>query len=76
MEKSELKGKILSLAKSKGLVIAEDSVEALQDLAFEIIGEVIALTPNKYDDMIWSALKGKADEALDGLIDKIDGQEG
>lgn len=76
MTKDELKKKIVDLAKAKGLNIAEDAAQDLQDLAFEIITEIVALTENTYDDMIWAAVKGKADELLDGLIDKLDGEEG
>tara|TARA_Y100000310_G_scaffold243676_1_gene248252 strand:- start:22465 stop:22695 length:231 start_codon:yes stop_codon:yes gene_type:complete len=75
MTKQDLKKIIVEKAKAKGLDIAEDAVQDLQDLAFEIVGEIVAMTPNTYDDMIWTAVKGKADEVLDGLIDKIDGQE-
>jgi hypothetical protein len=76
MTKDEFKKIIVEKAKAKGLDIAEDAVQDLQDLAFEIVTEIVAMTPNTYDDMIWAAVKGKADEVLDGLIDKIDGQEG
>lgn len=76
MTKEDLKKIIKEKAKAKGLDIAEDAVQDLQDLSFEIIEEIVKLTPNNYDDMIWNAIKGKADEVLDGLIDKLDGKEG
>lgn len=72
--KVDYKALVVRIAKEEGLDIAEDAVQSLQNVAFKIIDEVIKLTPNNYDDMIWMALKGKADEVLDGLIDKIDGK--
>lgn len=74
MEKKDYRALVVKIAREEGLDIAEDAVQSLQDVAFKIVGEVVAMTPNQYDDMIWTALKGKADEVLDGLIDKIDGE--
>ena len=76
MTKEELKKQVVEMAKAKGLVVAEEAAGDIQDLAFEIVDLVVKLTKNTYDDMIWGAVKGKADEMLDSLIDKIDGQEG
>ena len=72
MEKQEL----IELAKSKGLDIAEDALQSLGELALEIVGKLIEQSENKYDDMIFAAVKGKAQEELKKLIDKVDGQEG
>ena len=74
MEKADYKALVIKIAKEEGLDIAEDAVQSLQDVAFKVVGEIIKMTPNKYDDMIWEAVKGKADEVLDGLIDRIDGE--
>ncbi len=76
MTKEEMKKEVIALAKAKGLNIAEDAAGDIQDLAFEVIDLIVKLTKNTYDDMIWMAVKGKADEMLDSLIDKLDGQEG
>lgn len=74
MNSSEFKKIILEKAKAKGLIVAENAAGDLQELAFEIVDEVVKLTANKYDDMVWTAVRGKADEMLKGLVDKIDGQ--
>lgn len=72
----EMKKELLDLAKGKGLDIAEESLQDLAELALEIVGVVVKHSANNYDDMIYAALKGKAQEVLSSLIDKIDGQEG
>lgn len=74
--KEDFKKKILEMAKARGLDLAEDAAEKVVDLAMDVVSEVVALTENKYDDMIWTAVKGKVEEALDNLADKIDGEEG
>lgn len=70
------KNKLIELAKAKGLDIAEDAAGQVAELALEIVGELIKESENKYDDMIWTAVEGKAREELNKIIDKIDGQEG
>ena len=72
MDKQEL----IDLAKAKGLDIAEDALQNIGELALEIVGKLIAQSENKYDDMIWAAVQGKASEELKKLIDKVDGQVG
>ena len=72
----ELKEELGLIAKSKGLDVAEEAVEGLVDVAFAVVSAVVKSTSNKYDDMVWAAVKGKAEELLDGLVDKIDSKEG
>jgi hypothetical protein len=71
-----MKAEIKELAKKRGLDIAEDSVGNIKDLAIDVISLIVEKSSNKYDDMIWSAIKGKVDEKFDELIDKIDGEVG
>lgn len=75
MDKEQFKKEMLELAKGRGLDLAEDFAGELGELAIDIVGRVVALSENKYDDMIYAALEGKAREALAGLIDKIDGED-
>lgn len=70
------KEELIQLAKDKGLDIAEDALQSLGELALEIVGKLIEQSENQYDDMIFAAVKGKAEEELKKLIDKLDGKEG
>lgn len=70
------KQELIDMAKAKGLDIAEDALQSLGDLALEIVGKLIEQTENKYDDMIFMAVEGKAREELKKLIDKVDGEVG
>jgi hypothetical protein len=72
MDKQEL----IDLAKAKGLDIAEDALQNIGELALEVVGKLVAGSENKYDDMIWAAVEGKAKEELQKIIDKVDGQVG
>lgn len=76
MTKDELKKKIIADAKAEGLEIAEDSAERLVRFALKTVGSVVEYTENKYDDMVWGAVKGKVEEVALELVDKIDGKEG
>jgi hypothetical protein len=77
MEKNEeLKKKLEEVAKGKGLDLAEKTLEEICDLAFEIVEVLVMHTENKYDDMIFAAVKGKAIEFIKEKIDMIDGKEG
>ena len=51
--------------------IAEDACESLTEVAFKVIDMLIAKSENKYDDMVWMAVKGKAKEAALEAIDNI-----
>jgi len=75
-KKEEFKKKVLEMAKSRGLDAAEDAAGDLAELALDVVGLVVEQTSNKYDDMVWAAVEGKAREGLASLVDKIDGQEG
>lgn len=70
------KAKLIELAKKRGLDIAEEAVGAAGELALDIVGELIKGSENKYDDLIWAGIEGKAREELQKAIDKIDGEEG
>ena len=74
--KIELKTELVTLAKAKGLDIAEDAAGKLVEVAFDVVEMVIAKSENTYDDMIFAAVKGKAKEMVKELVDKIDGQVG
>lgn len=65
--------KILELAKKRGLDIAEESVQALGQLALDIIGEYAI--QNKYMKMLWVAVETDLRKELIELIDKIDGED-
>lgn len=72
----EFKAELIALAKIRGLDIAEDLAGELAELAFDVVGLVVNKSETKYDDMIWSAVSGKARELMAELVDKIDGSEG
>jgi hypothetical protein len=72
----DFKSQVMELAKSKGVNIAEDAAGEVAELALEIVGLIVANSENKYDDMVWAAVEGKAKESLLALVDKIDGEEG
>lgn len=72
MTKDALKKSIVEKAKREGLSIAEDSVERIAKFAVSVVTDVVAYTENTYDDMVWAAVKVKAEEILLELADKID----
>ncbi len=74
--KEQLLEEIKAEAKVKGLDLAEKNLEEIADFAFMAVGKVVAWTENKYDDMIFGAVEGKAKEMLADMIDKVDGKEG
>lgn len=74
--KADFKKEVIELAKKRGLDLAEETAGELAELALDVIGAVIKKSSNAYDDLIWTALEGKAREVLADLIDKIDGEEG
>jgi len=76
MEPKDLKSEVMELAKARGLEVVEDTAGAMAELALDVVGKIISMSENKYDDMIWQAVEGKAREALSELVDKIDGKEG
>jgi hypothetical protein len=76
MTKEELKKELETEAKAKGLDLAEKSLEEIVDFLFSAVGKIVSYTPNQYDNMVWAAIKGTAEELIDGLVDKIDGKEG
>lgn len=76
MSEQDFKAKLVEMAKKRGLDLAEDAAEGLAELALDVVGELVSKSENTYDDMIWAAMKGKAEEALKELVDKIDGEEG
>jgi len=71
-----MKEQLVALAKSRGFEIAEDAAEQLSGLAFDVVSLAVSLSSNPYDDMVWAAVKGKAEEEVAKLVDKIDGKEG
>lgn len=71
-----MKSRIVELAKSKGLDIAEESVAKLVELLFEVVEIVVEETETELDDMIYASLKKMSKEKLLMLVDKIDGVEG
>jgi len=76
MTKEELKKELETEAKAKGLDLAEKSLEEIVDFLFSAVGKIVSYTPNQYDNMVWAAIKGTAEELIDGLVDKVDGKEG
>tara|TARA_R110001632_G_scaffold52197_2_gene129688 strand:+ start:2696 stop:2923 length:228 start_codon:yes stop_codon:yes gene_type:complete len=68
---TEFKKEMIEIAKAEGLEIAEDACESLTEVAFKVIDMLIAKSENKYDDMVWMAVKGKAKEAALEAIDNI-----
>jgi hypothetical protein len=69
----EFKKTLIDLAEKKGLSMGEEALEELLDFSFEVISLVVEKSENKYDDMIWGAVKGKAKEYLAKVINKVDG---
>ena len=76
MTREELNNQIIEEAKVHGLEIAEDAAEKAALFALAVVGKVVAFSENKYDDMVWAAVEGKAKEIVLELVDKIDGVEG
>lgn len=71
-----MKEEIKKILKDQGLDVAEDALQETAKMALEIVEVVVKHSPNKYDDMVWAAVKGKAEELLEDIIDKVDGKEG
>jgi len=70
-----MKEKLLELAKVKGLVLAEDTAEKMVEFIFEGLDIVVAESENKIDDGLYMALKPMMMQAIEKLVDKIDGEE-
>lgn len=71
----DLKKELVDKLKEKGLVVAEDAVEDLIKVLFEVGKDAIIASENKYDDFLLAVLP-KAEEMLLELADKIDQKEG
>lgn len=71
MDEKTLKEKLVELAKSEGLAIAEEQVEALIPFLLKMIDVIVAHTKTPIDDAVWAALRGLATKALENLADKI-----
>jgi hypothetical protein len=67
------KNDILEMAKKRGLDLAEDSVQALGQLAVDVLGQYA--NQNKYAKMLWVAVEDDLRKELVDLIDKIDGED-
>ena len=59
-----------------GLVKAEETLEGVVEVLFEMVDEYVAETENTMDDLAYAALKGLAMEMVKELVDKVDGEEG
>jgi len=64
---------ILALAKKRGLDVAEESLQALGQLAVDII-ELYAMQ-NKYAKMLFVGLEDDLRKGLAETIDKLDGEK-
>lgn len=73
MTKDELKKQIIADAKAEGLEVAEDAAERIAIFALKVVDRIVNYTDNTYDDMVWGAVKTKAQEIVLELVDKIDG---
>jgi len=59
-----MKEQIIEELKKEGLILGEESAEQAIESAFKIIGKIVELSENKYDDMVWAAVSGKAKQFL------------
>ena len=69
------KKELMEMAKKRGMIVAEEASGELAELALDVVGLVVAKSENKYDDMVWGAIEGKAREVMAELVDKIDGEK-
>ena len=51
--------------------LAEDTAESALEVAFKLIDVIVLRSANKYDDVIWGAVKGKIKDYLDEKVDDI-----
>jgi len=65
---------ISEILKEQGLDIAEDAAVATVKGVFKALPAILAVTENKYDDMLIPVL-GLLEPQVIGILDKIDGED-